>query len=66
MSHPEELCACDVCGAGGVLTMHSKCHPYDPTWAVLEGKLLTLGCAVCGQVICYFTVANGPHKDMPQ
>ena len=43
--------------------IHSRCHPEAPTWAVLDGKKLTIECAECVADIVTFTVSGTPEGD---
>lgn len=51
-------CNTPGCNCGGPLTLHSRCHTSAPTWAVLDGDVLTITCSVCESVITTLKLAK--------
>jgi hypothetical protein len=49
---------CAVCGVGGPMYLHSRCHPEYPTWSVLDKDILTICCVVCDKTVASFRVSE--------
>ena len=50
------LSHCGKCGETGPIYVHCRCHSNVPTWAILNGELLSIQCAYCKRVIVRFRV----------
>ena len=67
MANPKaDRLTCDECGAGGEIHIVAKCHPREGHQLIIHGDLLTVRCAVCEKLICYFTIKTGPFTEIPQ
>lgn len=50
---------CAECGTSdGPMYLHSRCHTGSPTWASMQGNVLTITCAECDKEIARFEVAG--------
>lgn len=51
-------CGVEGCNCGGPMYLHSRCHPTSPTWASVDGDVVTVECAECRKPITHFKVAK--------
>jgi hypothetical protein len=49
---------CDLCGDGGTIYLHARCHGVEPPWVCLTGDVLTLECSVCKRLVSRFRLAQ--------
>jgi hypothetical protein len=50
---------CEDCDAEHAeVYLHSRCHPEEPTWAVVSGHTIRIECSVCEDTIV--TLPLGP------
>jgi hypothetical protein len=49
---------CAVCGAGGPMYLHSRCHPEYPTMCILDGNILTIYCVVCDNPVASYRISE--------
>lgn len=45
-------------GGGGLLYLHSSCHPSSPTWTRYLDGVLTIVCDECEKEVASFVVAS--------
>lgn len=49
---------CEMPDCDGSLVYSCIDHIGEPTFAIVSGDVLTLECAVCGNVVCYLRVTG--------